>query len=211
MILNKWPCVRASLEFIGVRDRDDLSRRDNFQAEISHLFDRFQEAYSGLARAEKDRCGLGGVAADVSLKIDMEKHEVILGRLYKYCAMHFHLFTEILQILRCNFSDYILIVPSLQGFELAKEILRFLGKPKIECVYLKGDCLERLLPGKSLPKSAFLDILEYTKSHYETKRDAKTGMQILDSGLEISMYYRGTEGEEEVLWMNVAIPLSYNR
>lgn len=216
MILDKWPCIRASVEFIGEKNLDGLKRRDNFQEEISCLFDRFSEAYGRLSEEAKAGCGLCGVAADVSFKVDMEKGEVVLDKLYKYCIMDFHLFTELLQILQSNFADYILVVPSLQGFELAREIQRFLGTPWIECIYLKSDRHERLLSGKLLPNAAFPEILKDTQKHYEAKGETQKERylrekHLLDLGLEISMYFWGSEGEEEVLWMYVEIPLSSNR
>jgi hypothetical protein len=212
---GKWPCISASIEFFGVVNRDDPKRQDKFKEEISQLFDRFQATFDGLANEEKAKCGLCGIAADVSLKIDLEKREVILDKLYKYCVISFHLFTELLQILKRNFSDYTLIVPSLQGFELAKEILRFLGMPEIEFIYLKGNGQERLLSGRSLPEGVFPDILDFTEKHYEGQGDVEMRNRpldlALDLGLEVSMYYERGEGEEEVLWMYVTVPLSDKR
>ena len=213
LLLNKWPCIRASVEIIGGKSLDDLERQDNFREGISCLFDRFGEAFGRLAEEEKAGCGLCGVAADVSIKIDMQKREVVLDRLYKYCALDFHLFTELLRILQSNFFEYILIVPSLRGFELAREIQRFLGTPRIECIYLKSNLHERLVSGKSLPEDAFSGILRDTARHYEAKGEAEKEMHpsqkhLLDIGREMSMYFWGSEGEEEVLWMSVKIPLS---
>ena len=103
--------------------------------------------------AEKARCGLDGVAFEVFLQIDLEKRKIVLDKLFKYADMDFHLFTELLEILQRHFPDCDLVVPSLQGYELAREIRRFLGVPEVECVFLKGDTEERLLMGDALQEA----------------------------------------------------------
>jgi len=113
-----------------------------------------------------------------------------------------------LQTLQSHFSDCCLTVPSLQGYELAKEIRRFLGVPELVCIYLKGDSDERLLMGKSLREVSFESILESTEAHYRERGGAEKRKQELGGGSELSMYLLGPEGEEEVLWMQVRIGLS---
>jgi len=179
--------------------------------EISALFDRLQHGFDRLAEEERAKCGLRGVAVEISLKIDMRKREIVLDKLYKYCQLDVHLFTELLQILQRNFQDFTLIVPSLQGYELAREIYRFLGVPVIECIYLKGDTEDRLLMGEALREVAFGRIIEDTEKHYKELGGLKKKNEMLENGLEVSMYHRGREGEEEVLWMQVKIPLSPGR
>jgi hypothetical protein len=176
-------------------------------SEISALFERLQHGFDRLAEEERAKCGLKGVAVEISLKIDMNKREIVLDKLYKYCKMDFHLFTELLQILQHNFQDFTLIVPSLQGYELAREIYRFLGAPTIECIYLKGDTKDRLLMGEALQEVAFGRILDDTQKHYNELGGLEKRDDVLENGLEVSMYHRGREGEEEVLWMQVKIPL----
>lgn len=179
--------------------------------EISALFDRLQYEFDHLAEEERAKCGLRGVAVEIALKIDMNKREVVLDKLYKYCKMDVHLFTELLQILQRNFQDFTLIVPSLQGYELAREIYLFLGAPVIECIYLKGDTEDRLLMGEALQEVIFGRILEDTEKHYNELGGLEKKNEMLENGLEISMYHRGLQGEEEVLWMQVKIPLLQGR
>lgn len=175
--------------------------------EISALFDRLQYGFDHLAEEERAKCGLKGVAVEIALKIDMKKREIVLDKLYKYCKMEVHLFTELLQILQRNFQDFTLIVPSLQGYELAREIYRFLGAPTIECIYLKGDTEDRLLMGEALKDATLRRILDDTEKHYNELGGLEKRNEMLENGLEVSMYHRGQEGEEEVLWMQVKIPL----
>ena len=94
-----------------------------------------------------------------------------------------------------------------QGYDLAREIRRFLGAAEVECVYLKGD-EERLLMGDALQGLSFETILEDTQRHYEERGGVDKRRQELMPGRELSMYWRGAEGEEEVLWMQVRIGLS---
>jgi hypothetical protein len=52
----------------------------------------------------------------------------MLDKLFKkYADIDHHLFTELLKILQRHFPDRDLMVPSLQRYELAREIRRFLG------------------------------------------------------------------------------------
>lgn len=179
--------------------------------EIYALFDRLQYGFDHLAEEERAKCGLKGVAVEIALKIDMKNRKVVLDKLYKYCKMEIHLFTELLQILQRNFNDFTLIVPSLQGYELAKEIHRFLGVPTIECIYLKGDTEDRLLMGEAVQEVSFGRILHDTEKHYNEVGGLEKRDEVLENGLEVSMYHRGPEGEEEVLWMQVKIPLLQGR
>ena len=203
-----WPSVHASIEFSGVLTPEATARRGRFCQELCRLFDRLQEGFDRLEAAEKARCGLGGVAAEVFLQVDLKKRKIVLDKLFKYCEMHFHLFTELLEILQRHFPDCYLVVPSLQGYELAREIRRFLGVPTVECVFLKGDTEERLLMGDALKETSFESILEDTQRHYEERGGMDKKRQELGRGRELSMYWRGREGEEQVLWMQVRIGLA---
>jgi hypothetical protein len=203
-----WPSVHASLEFSGVLTLEDSARKGRFCQDLCRLFDRLQEGFDRLEAAEKARCGLDGVAFEVFLQIDLEKRKIVLDKLFKYADLDFHLFTELLEILQRHFPKYDLLVPSLQGYELAREIRRFLGVPEVECVFLKGDTEERLLMGDALQGMSFEGILEDTQRHYEELGGVEKKRQQLGRGRELSMYWRGMEGEEEVLWMQVRIELA---
>lgn len=205
---DRWPAVHASIRFSQGPAPDELDRKELFCRDLCQLFDRLQEAISRLGEDEKARCGLDGVAVEVFLQIELEKREVLLDKLFKYCDLDFHLFTELLQIIQRHFSDCRLVVPSLQGYDLAREIHRFLGVPVLECVYLKGEPGERLLLGEALDELSFERILEDTKSHYRERGGKGKRKADLGPGRELSMYRRGEEGEEEVLWMQVGIGLS---
>ncbi len=133
---------------------------------------------------------------------------MVLNKLYKHCEIDFHLFTELLKSFQRNFPDYYLFVPSLQGYELAREIKRFLGSPQVVCIYLKGDCGERFLEGEGLKDVTFENILEDTKKHYEERGGIEKKKKELGGGLEISMFYRTNDVEEEILWMQIRIALS---
>jgi len=206
--IGVWPSVQASLRFFGVPTPEAAARKGGFCRELCRLFDRLQEAFACLEATEKARCGLDGVAAEVFLQIDLEKKEVVLDKLFKYAEMDFHLFTELLEILQRRFPECNLLVPSLQGYDLAREIRRFLGVPEVECVFLKGDTEERLLLGDALQGLSFQGILQDTERHYEERGGVEKKRQELGRGRELSMYWRGREGEEEVLWMQVQIELS---
>jgi len=100
------------------------------------------------------------------------------------------------------------VVPSLQGYELAREIRRFLGVATLECVLLKGASEERLLMGDALLGLSFEAILDDTQRHYEERGGVDKRRLELKRGRELSMYWHGTDGEEAVLWMQVKIALS---
>jgi hypothetical protein len=206
--IGKWPCVRSSIDFSGLPAPDARERNGSFCRELCRLFDRLQEGFDRLPADKKAKCGLGGVAFEISLQIDQEKRKIVLDKLFKYVDMDFHLFTGILEILQRHFPDCDLAVPSLQGYELAREIRRFLGVPEVECVFLKGDTEERLLMGDALKETSFERILEDTQRHYEERGGVEKKRQELGRGRELSMYWRGEGGEEEVLWMQVRIGLA---
>lgn len=95
-IQGRWPSVRASIQFSGVVTAEDLAGKGSFCMELCSLFDRLQEGFDRLDAAEKARCGLDGVAAEIFLQVDLEKGIVVLDKLFKYCDMDFHLFTQLL-------------------------------------------------------------------------------------------------------------------
>ncbi len=205
---GRWPCATISLEILGEKNEEDFERRDRFLKDFSGFLDGLQEEFRRLPEADKARCGMRGIATVIAVKVDMAKKEVVLNKLYKYCHINYHLFTGLLEIIRQNFQEYLLIVPSLRGYQLAKEIRRFLGMPEIECIYLKGDCDERLLMGESLAGLTVETVLADTEKHYRERGGLQKKADELGSGLEVSMYHQGNEGEEEVLWMQVKVALS---
>jgi hypothetical protein len=207
-IAGKWPSMHTSIEFSGVLTQEDLARGGHFCKELCRLFDRLQECVDRLESAERARCGLDGVAFEIFLQIDMGKRKIVLDKLFKYVDLDFHLFTGILEILQRHFPDFDLVVPALQGYELAREIRRFLGAAEVECVFLKGDTEERLLMGEALLGLSLEGILQDTQRHYEERGGVEKRRRELGRGREISMYWWGMEGEEEVLWMQVRIALS---
>ncbi len=205
---ERWPVVRATIRFSLGQAADAADRKRLFCHDLGQLFDRLQSASEGLDASEKARCGLDGVAVEIVLQIDSEDKEILLDKLFKYCDLDLHLFTELLQIIKRHYPDCRLVVPSLQGYELAREIHRFLGAPELECVYLKGEAEERLLMSRALEGISFQRILEDTERHYGERggMDKKRAEQ--GPGRELSMYLQGEDGEEEVLWMRVGIGLS---
>jgi hypothetical protein len=205
---GRWPCATISLEIIGEKIEEDLKRRDRFLKDFSGFLDGLQEEFRRLPEADKAKCGMREIAAVIAVKVDMAKKEVVLNKLYKYCHINCHLFTGLLEIIQQNFQEYLLIVPSLRGYQLAKEIRRFLGMPEIECIYLKGDYDERLLMGESLAGLTVESVLADTEKHYRERGGLQKKVEELGSGLEVSMYHQGNEGEEEVLWMQVKVALS---
>ena len=204
---ERWPAVRATIRFSLGQAADAADRKDLFCHDLGQLFDRLQSASEGLNEVEKARCGLDGVAVELVLQIDPEKREILLDKLFKYCDMDLHLFTELLQILKRHYPDCHLIVPSLQGYELAREIHRFLGAPDLEYVYLKGEAEERLLMSGALEGLSFERILDDTERHYRERGGMERKKAEHGPGRELSMYLQGEEGEEEVLWMRVGIGL----
>jgi len=205
---SRWPCATISLEIIGEKIEEDLKRRDRFLKDFSDFLDGLQEEFRRLPEEDRAKCGMLGIAIVIAFKVDMAKKEVVLNKLYKYCHINYHLFTGLLGIIQQNFQEYLLIVPSLRGYQLAKEISRFLGMPEIECIYLKGDCDERLLMGASLAGLTVESVLEDTEKHYRERGGLQKKVEELGSGLEVSMYHQGNEGVEEVLWMQVKVALS---
>jgi hypothetical protein len=205
---SRWPCATISLEILGEKTSEDFERIDRFQKEFSHFLDGLQEEFSRLSEADKAKCGMQGIAVIIAVNVDMAKKEVVLNKLYKYCHINYYLFTGLLEIIQQNFQEYLLIVPSLRGYQLAKEIRRFLGMPEIECIYLKGDYDERLLMGESLAGLTVESILADTEKHYRELGGLQKKVEELGSGLEVSMYHQANDGEEEVLWMQVKVALS---
>lgn len=205
---ERWPAVRAKIQIPCEPTEKMATRLNGFCRDLGSLFCRLQEAFSRLAADERESCGQDGVAAEVFVQIDLEKKEILLDKIFKYCELDFHLFTELLQALVSHFPDCHLTVPSLQGYELAKEIRQFLGVPEIECIYLKNDSDERLIMGEALRMVSFESILEHTEKHYQERGGRVKRKQELGKGGELSMYLLGPDGEEEVLWMQVRIGLS---
>jgi hypothetical protein len=101
-----------------------------------------------------------------------------------------------------------LVVQALKGYQLAEEIYRYLGNAKIIWIHLKGREDERLLMADYLEGITFKGIIKDTESHYSKTGGLEKVQMETRSGSEISMYYNGPEGEEEVLWMHVIVPLS---
>jgi hypothetical protein len=205
---GKWPSVRAFIEIFAVATPEDEARKSSFCLELRCLFDRLLVGFDCLIWEEKARCGLDKVAFEISLQVDLENRQIVLDKLFKYADVDLHLFTELLEILQRHFPNCDLVIPSLQGYELAREIRKFLGAAEVECAFLKGDCGERLLLGEALLGLSFDDILKDTQRHYEEQGKAEKTSLILGRGGEIPMYWWGPEGEEEVLWMQVRIALS---
>ncbi len=183
---------------------------DLFLQDLSRLFDRLQETFCSLPEEERKKCGQNGVAADIVFKADLVKKEILLDRIYKYCSIENHLFKVLMEIIRKNFPRFTLVVPALKGYQLAEEIHRYLGGAKIEWIYLKSRTDERLLMGDHLNGTGitFEGILKDTQRHYAKRGGMEKAKMETKSGFEISMYHRDEEGEEEVLWMLVRVPIS---
>ncbi len=171
-----------------------------------------QGTFCSLPEEEREKCGQNGIAVDIAFKIDMGKKEVLLDRIYKYCNIENHLSKELIEILRRTFPEFILVVPTLKGYQLAEEIHRYLRDAKVEWIYLKSRTDEQLLMGEHLDGIGitFEGILRDTERHYAESGGIEKAQMETRSGFEISMYHRGEgeEGEEEVLWMLVRVPLS---
>jgi hypothetical protein len=169
-----------------------------------------QGKFCSLPEDEREKCGQNGIAADIAFNVDVGKKEILLDRIYKYCDIENHLFKELAEILRQNFPGFILVVPALKGYQLAEEIHRYLGDAKVEWIYLKSRTGERLLMGNHLDGMGitFEGILRDTEKHYAKRGGMEKAKMETRSGFEISMYHRGEEGEEEVLWMLARVPLS---
>lgn len=205
---SRWPAVRASVAYCSQPALDGPAEDSGFCRELFHFFDLLQEGYDCLEQDGKAQCGLDGVAFEISLQIDRKTRAIVLDKLFKYADIDIHLFTDLLQILRRHFSDYDLVVPTLQGYELAREIRRFLGLPEVQCVFLKGEAEERLLMGDALKDLSYDRILEDTGRHYEQRGGLDEARQRAWRGRELAMFLQGEVGEEAVLWMQVKIGLS---
>ena len=205
---GRWPAVRASVGYCGQPAAVVSAGGCSFCRELFLLFDRLQEGYDSLGQDGKAQCGLDGVAFDISIQIDVKTRAIVLDKLFKYAEIDVHLFTELLQILRRHFPGYDLVVPTLQGYELAREIRRFLGLPELQCVFLKGEAEERLIMGDALRLLSYDRILEDTERHYEQRGGLDEARQKAWRGRELAMFLQGEECEEAVLWMQVRIGLS---
>lgn len=204
---GRWPSVRASVAYCSQPALDGPVKDSGFCRELFHFFDLLQERYDCQGQEGKAQCGLDGVAFEISLQIDATKRAIVLDKLFKYADIDIHLFTDLLQILRRHFPDYDLVVPTLQGYELAREIRRFLGAPEVQCIFLKGEAEERLLMGGALRDLSYDRILEDTGRHYEQRGGLDEARQRARRGRELAMFLQGEEGEEAVLWMQVRIAL----
>jgi CheY-like chemotaxis protein len=205
---GRWPAVRASVAYCCRPESCESAEDSGFCRELFLFFDQLQEGYGSLGQEGKVQCGLDGVAFEISIQIDGKKRALVLDKLFKYADIDVHLFTEILQILRRHFPDYDLVVPTLQGYELAREIRRFLGLPELQCIFLKGEAEERLLMGDALRDLSYDLILEDTGRHYELRGGLDEARQRAWRGRELAMFLQGEDGEEAVLWMQVRIALS---
>lgn len=193
----------------GAKTEEDGDRAGLFFAELYGLFDRLQEKYGRLPKEEREKCGQNGIAADIFFKVDIDKKEVLLDRIYKYCSIENHLFKELVDILRHHFPGFTLVVPALKGYQLAEEIHRYLGDAKVEWICLKSREDERLLMGEYLEGITFEGIIEDTQRHYAEIGGIEKAQMETRCGSEISMYHRDEgKDEEEVLWMLVNVPLS---
>jgi hypothetical protein len=208
--VDRWPAIRHAVELTGTGTEEDIAKCDRFLEDLSALLDRMQGTFCSLAEDEREKCGQNGIAADIAFNVDMEKKEILLDRIYKYCNIENHLFKELAEILRQNFPEFTLIVPARKGYQLAEEIHRYLGGAKIKWIHLKSRADERLLMGDHLDDMGitFEGILRDTERHYAKRGGMEKAKMETRSGFEISMYHRGEEGEEEVLWMLARAPLS---
>ncbi|MDM7934015.1 MAG: hypothetical protein QUS08_01325 [Methanothrix sp.] len=196
---ERWPSIEASVRFVG-ETNEGREVESEFLDGLHSLLDRVQACLPALPAEERARCCLNGVMAEISIVVDRDRREVVLDKLYKYCDIKIHLFQEICRLLIKSFPGYVLVVPALEGYDLAKEIYRLLGRPQIDCIYLKGEG-ERLLMGGALEGLAFEEMLQATEEHYREHEAPRRGVPA-------SMYHRAEEGEEEVLWMGIRVPLT---
>ncbi|NPV63447.1 MAG: hypothetical protein HPY61_12630 [Methanotrichaceae archaeon] len=202
-----WSAIAHTIEITEVSTEDLRKRRDRFLQDLACLFEEIEKRFENLPEGYREKCGRSGIAADISLKVDMGKREIILNRLYKYCEMDVHLFRNLIRILQQNFPEYSLVVPSLEGFQLAEEISKHLAGAFIECLYLKGEDDERLLMGDCLKEVRLEDILDDTRQHYAETGGIEMKEATTRCGGEISMFRRGEEGDEEILWMQLRAPI----
>lgn len=198
-----WPAINHFIELTEANSEDDLIKKRHFSKEMRNLLDRLQERANNLSNEQTVACGARGIIVDMVLKVNIERKEVVLDQLYKYVIINIHLFEEISEILRHNFPDFTMIIPTLKGYQLADEISRHLYNAELECLYLKGDTYERFVVGNDLEGITFEGILWDTKRHYNNRGDIKRIEQQIKCGSDISMFYNGEGGEEEVLWMEV--------
>jgi hypothetical protein len=206
-----WPAIAHTIEINEAKTEDLKERGDRFLQDLASLFDKIQDKFENLPEDYQRICGQSGIAVDIDLKIDTGKKEIILDRLYKYCEIDVHLFRDLIGILQNNFPEYSLIVPSLEGYQLAEEIYKHLGEANIECIYLKGEEEERLLMGDILQDISFEAILENTRQHYLERGGIGRKEKMTRCGGEISMYCRVDESEDEVLWMQIRVPVQSGR
>jgi len=206
--VNRWTAVCHQIELNRARTKEERVRADLFFVELCGFFDRLQENYGRLPQEEREKCGRDGVAADFFFKVDMDKKEILLDRIYKYCSIENHLFKELVDILQHHFPEFMLVVPALKGYQLAEEIQRHLQDAKISWIYLKDGENERVLTGEHLEGINLEGIIKDTKRHYEQRGGMEKIQAETRRGCEISMYHRGEENDEEVLWMLVSVPLS---
>jgi hypothetical protein len=202
-----WSAIAHTIEITGVSTVDLRERRDRFLRDLACLFEEIEEKFENLPEEHREKCGQTGIAADVSLKVDMEEKVIVLNRLYKYCEIDVHLFRNLIGILKQNFPEYSLVVPSLEGFQLAEEISKHLAGAFVEFLYLKGEDDERLLMGDRLKRIRLEDILEDTRQHYAERGGIEKKEAMTRCGGEISMFRRGEEGDEEILWMQLRAPI----
>jgi hypothetical protein len=198
----------VSLELLGEETEEDYERMDRFLENLSNFLDGIQGKFNRMSDADKAQCGMQRIAVVIAIEVDMAGREIMLNKLYKYCHIEYHLFAGLLKILQQNFQEYLLVVPSLRGYQLAREIGMFLGSPEIGCIYVKGDSDERLMMGPSLDGLTFESIMEDTEKHYEERSGMGKKASELGCGQEVSMYHQGPDGEEEVLFMEVKVALS---
>lgn len=204
---DRWPAIHHPIEITGAKTEEDRNRRDQFLEDLEGLLDSLQKKFCSLPEEERRKCGQNGIAADIAFKVDMQKKEILLDRIYKYCNIENHLFKKLIEILQQSFADFNLVVPALKGYQLAEEIHRHLGNAKIEWIYLKSRTDERLLMGEHLQRIAFEGILEDTIRHYDEQGGIEAVEAQMRPGFEVSMYHCTESGEEEVLWMQVRAPL----
>jgi len=205
---DRWPAINHFIEVTKANREEDLIRKRHFFVEMCNLLDKLQEKANNLSNEQKAACGARGIIVDIVLKVNVERKEVILDQIYKYISININLFKEISDILRHNFPDFTMIIPTLKGYQLADEISRHLGNAELVCLCLKGDTHERFVVEKDLKGVTFECILSDTKRHYNNSGGIKRIEQQTRCGSEISMFYNGERGEEEVLWMEARVRLN---
>jgi len=200
---DRWPAINHFIELTEANSEDDLGKKRHFFKEMCNLLDRLQEKADKLSDEQKVACGARGIIVDIVLKVNLERKEIVLDQIYRYIIINIHLFEKISEILRRNFPDFTVIIPTLKGYQLADEIGKHLYNAELECLYLKGDSQERFVAGNDLEGITFEGILRETKRHYNNQGGIKRIEQEIKCGSDISMFYNGERGEEEVLWLEV--------